>query len=464
MKPHRLVRAMMACAAITAGVIAPSGSVAQTLTDSLITAYQNSPILESQRAALRNIDERVALARSSMRPNINVGTSAQFQASRDTDWDVSDNYSATLGASLLLYDHGQTAAAIESAKAVVAANRGVLRNVEQSVLLNTVAAFMDVRRGVQSVTVAENNVQVLRQQVQATRDRFELGEVTRTDVSLSEARLASAQANLAAFRGQLAAAREAYRAVVGVAPGQLANPPAIPALPATLTEAEAIAVRTHPSLEAARFSQTAADFNLKRARAARGPSLTANSSLGINNTDGILGRNENAVATLSLNGNIPIYAGGQLSALVRQAEAALAQAKFDVQDTARAIRQNAAVSWSNLAVARASIVANKQQVRAARVAFEGVREEALLGARTTLDVLDLEQDLRDAEFQLASSLRDEYVAAYQLLSSMGLLSVDHLQLGIPTYDPDVNYNRVQNAPYSTVEGDILDQLRDRYSR
>ena len=149
---------------------------------------------------------------------------------------------------------------------------------------------------------------------------------------------------------------------------------------------------------------------------------------------------------------------------MRQSEALVARRKFDVQDTARTIRQNTAGAWANLAVARASIVANQEQVRSARIAFEGVQEEATLGARTTLDVLDLEQDLRDAQLQLASSQRDEYVAAYQLLSTMGLLTVKHLNLGIPTYDPEVYHNKVQNGPYSTVEGNILEKLRDRYSR
>ena len=457
-------RALSACAIIVLGLSCATGAGADTLTQTLIQTYQQSPVLESERARLRATDERVALARVSRRPTLDFSVSGDFGTSRDSDWELSDSYGVSLRSSLLLYDNGQSAAAIEAAKAVVASGRGQLRQVEAQVLLAAVAAYMDIRRDFQSVTVAQNNVAVLEQQVQATRDRFELGEVTRTDVSLSEARLAAAQANLAAFRGSLEASREGYRAVVGAPAGTLETPPPLPQLPATLAEAEAIAMRTHPTLEAARYAVTASEFDLARARAARGPSVSLNSSITYADNENFSGRDRDLSAGIGLTGSVPLYRGGQLSALVRQAEAQLAQARFDVQDIARTIRQNVAVAWSNLAVARATIAANREQVQAARVAFEGVREEATLGARTPLDVLDLEQELRDAEFQLASSLRDEYVGAYQLLSAMGLLNVQHLGLGIPTYDPDVNYVRVQNAPYSTVEGGILEQLRDRYSR
>ncbi|NNU81357.1 TolC family outer membrane protein [Halovulum dunhuangense] len=447
---------------LLAGLAGPVA--AQSLTETLVTTYQSSPVLESQRAALRGTDEGVAQARALRRPSIDLEASVGLDASRDNDWDLADSYTAGLSASLRLYDHGQSAAAIESAKANVASTRAVLRNVEQQVLLAAVAAFMDIRRDQQQVTTARNNVSVLESQVQATRDRFDLGEVTRTDVSLAEARLALAQANLAAVQGNLQSALERYQAVVGSPATSLQSPPPLPSLPASLAEAESIAMRSHPSLEAARFAQTAAEFDLVRARASRGPSVNLTGGLGISNTDNQLGQNEDIDLRLGLGANVPLYRGGQLSSVVRQAEAAVDRAKFDVQDTARTIRQNAAIAWSNIAVARATIVANREEVRAARIAFEGVSEEASLGARTTLDVLDLEQDLRNAEFRLAASQRDEYVAVYQLLSAMGLLSVDYLNLGIPTYEPDINYNRVQNAPYSTVEGSILDKLRDRYGR
>lgn len=451
------------------------GAEAQTLRETLIQTYQFSPQLEASRAQLRGVDEGVAIARSAKRPTL-TGTVAGNIASSDSK--ISDGFDVSFGntariqlsSSLLLLDYGQTRAAIESARADVSAQRQLLRDVEQQVLLDAVSAFMDVRRDLQNLEVAQNNVRVLAEQVRATRDRFELGEVTRTDVSLSEARLASARATEAAVRGSLAISREAYQAVVGVPSGTLQTPPALPELPASLADAEAISMREQPQLNAARFSVTAAEFDVKRARAARGPSVTANGNITVQDEGfDFLGDNtgpnsESFSVAAEIAGSVPLYRGGELSALVRQSEAVLAQQQANVQATARAIRQNVAVAWSNLAVFRATIAANREEIEAARVAFEGIREEAALGARTTLDVLDLEQDLRDAQFQLLSSQRDEYVAAYQLLQAMGLLTVEHLNLGIPTYDPDVNFNRVQNAPYSTVEGNILEQLRDRYSR
>lgn len=437
----------------------------ETLTDTLIVTYQDSPLLAAQRAILRSVDEQVALARAGKRPNVTASASADASASETNDWRVLETYALQLSASLTIYDYGQTKAAVNAAQAAVAANRATLRSVEQNILLQAVTAYVDVRRDVQSVIVAENNVQVLSEQVRATNDRFELGEVTRTDVSLAEARLASARANLAAFQGQLQVSREAFEAVVGRAPGNLAPTPPLPALPGSVAEAEAIAMAEQPALESARFLEQSAAFDLRRARAARGPSVTVDGNVSASSSESAFSDRSNTVsAGAGITGSIPLIQGGTLSALVRQAQAVLDQRRFEVQDTARTVRQDVATAFSNLRVARATIVANREEVRAARVAFEGVREEATLGARTTLDVLDLEQDLRDAEFTLASSLRDEYVAAYQLLAAMGLLSVEHLNLGIPTYDPDIYYSQVQNAPYSTVEGTILDKLRDRYAR
>lgn len=465
--------AVLCVAALAFGLGQPGQ--AETLTDTLIKTYQMSPQLEASRAQLRGIDEGVAQARSNRRPTLSATAEGNLSSndqkiSDGFDLEFGNTFSFQLSSTLLLYDHGQTRAAIESARAQVSAQRQLLRDVEQSVLLDAVAAYMDVRRDLQNLEVAQNNVRVLGEQVRATRDRFDLGEVTRTDVSLAEARLAAAQATEAAVQGSLAVSRENYQAVVGVPANNLRPPPRLPELPATLADAEAIAMREQPQLNAARFNVTAAEFDVTRARGARGPSITTGGNITIQDQgfdflgDAAGAASENFSVAGAITGSVPLYQGGELSSLVRQAEASLAQQRANVQSSARTIRQNVATAWSNLAVFRATIMANREEVRAARIAFEGVREEAQLGARTTLDVLDLEQDLRDAEFQLLSSQRDEYVAAYQLLQAMGLLTVEHLNLGIPTYDPDVNFNQVQNAPYSTVEGTILDQLRDRYSK
>ncbi len=457
-------------AAVAAGigiaVAVASGPRADTLTDTLIQTYQDSPILDAQRAALRTDDEGVAQARSARRPTLDASVSADASAEEEADWEVRDQLTAALRSTLLLYDHGATAAAIASAEAQVEAARAQLRGVEQQVLLRAVAAYVTVRRDIQAVSVSRNNTDVLQEQLRATRDRFELGEVTRTDVSLAEARLAEAQARLARAQGDLQASREEFTAVVGRPAQDLQSPPPLPPLADSLEAAQAIALRQHPDLAAARAREEAARFDVARARGRAGPRIDAEASINSTLTENPLAddRIANQQARVGITGTVPLYRGGEISSLIRQARAVLQQTRFQLQDTGRQIRQDVATAWSDLSVARATISANREQVRAARIAFDGVQEEAQLGARTTLDVLDIEQDLRDAELALADSLRDEYVAAYRLLAAMGLLNVDHLELGIAAYDPQLYYARVRGAPYSTVEGDILEQLRDRYGR
>ena len=450
-------------ALVTSLGFVPGGAFADTLSDVLVKAYQLSPTLETARAGLRSTDEGVAQARAAQRPTVSGSASANIAASDSNNWNLQDNYSLGLNSSLTIFDGGQNAFGVESARNLVSAGRNDLRSAEQGVLLDAVSAYMDVRRDMRFVSLAKNNVMVLSEQVRAARDRFEVGEVTRTDVSLAEARQAQANANLASSQGQLRASSETFRAVVGVAPNNLQPPPPLPNLPATLSQAEQIAVREHPALASARFTEIAAGYDVKRARAAQGPSATLSGGLSYSANTGRDGDSTTG-ANVGVSGSLPIYQGGRLSSLVRQAEANLARRKSEVQSTARSVRQNTATAWSNLDVARATIVAAKEEIRAAQVAFDGVREEATLGARTTLDVLDREQELRDAQFSLASAERDVYVAGFNLLSAMGLLNVEYLGLGVTPYDPDLNYQRVQNAPYSTKRGSTLDRIKGRYQR
>lgn len=456
MQNSRIKILPFAAAMITACSVA-TAALPDTLTDALISAYQSNPSLEISRASLRSLDEGVAQARAGLRPTLDVSGSGTLSASSSISG-TTDSYRAALDAALKLYDGGRTASAIAAAIARVEAGRAGLRDAEQSVLLDATAAFMDVRRDLEFVSLAQNNVRVITQQVRAARDRFEVGEVTRTDVSQAEARLAAARSNLAATEGALARSGRTYIAVVGKKPNDLRRPPAIPALPPTLDEAQAIAMREHPSLDAARARLTAAEHDVERARGAVRPSVSLTGSLA--HTEGSSSDNS---ASVTLKGSMPIFSGGRLSSLIRQAQQVRSQRKFEVQDTGRAIALATAIAWADLKVARASIRARRQQIEAAQIAFEGVGEEARLGARTTLDVLDAEQELLNARTDLASAQRDEFVAAFKLLSSMGLLSVKHLGLGIPVYDPSVNYQRVQHGPSGTFDGSVVDKIRSRWS-
>ncbi len=464
-------------------------SYADTLADTLVKAYQLSPALEAARAQQRATDEGVAQARAGKRPQVDISSTLRTGRAERSDFvgRLNDSLSRSrslnveLTASLNLYDGGRTRAAINAAKAQVSAGRAQLKNSEQNLFLNSVASYVDVRRDSRFVALGQNNVSVLRQQVRAARDRFELGEVTRTDVSLAEARLAQAQATLASFVGQLAVSKESFKAIVGVEPVNLQTPPPLPNLPATLDQAIAIAMRENPSMISARFQELVARYNLERADANRKSTLTAGANVGVETSDADVGpdsdgglgstnlnifNDENSTLSygLSLTASRQLYSGGALKSAVRQATNTLAQQKFLLQDTARQVQQNVASAWAGLEIAQASIRANREQVAAAQITFDGVREEARLGARTTLDVLDREQELRDAQVQLASSIRDEYVRAYELLATMGLLTIEHLNLGIEAYDPDVYYKAVERGPAITPRGAKLDKLLQKYGR
>ena len=442
-------------AAVAVACFAGAGQ-AQTLADSMIGAYRTSGLLEQNRALLRAADEDVAQAVSGLRPVIDYIASARYQ-----DSEFGDDTSSDIGlvASLLVYDFGRTRLAIDLQKETVLALREGLRSVEQQVLLRGVAAFLNVRRQIAFVQLRENNVRVIGEQLRAARDRFEVGEVTRTDVSIAEARLASAQSSLAAEQGALVQARAEYLAVVGSPATSLSAPPPPPSLPATQDEARRVALTRHPDLLEAQREVTAAEIAIEVARASLRPSITANANLGYDD-DG------DDSTTLSLDLRGPIYQGGRLSSEIRESQARRDATRGNLYSVGQRIELDVSSTWADLAVARARVQASEQEVRAADLALRGAEEELEVGSRTTLDVLDLEQDLLDAQTDQVSNQIDRILSVYTVLSSMGLLTVDYLQLGIPTYDPAAYYNAVRNAPttYVSPQGDRLDRVLRRLNR
>ena len=465
---YRGLARLLIASALVAGWMVPAS--AETLTDALIKAYQTSPLIDSNRASLRGLDENIAQARAGRRPQVSgVG---QAQVETDVSEFPFDNlYSAGLQASLLLFDNGQSKAALESARYRVAAGRASLVNVEQEVLFAAVTAYMDVIQAIEFVRIAENDVRVLGEQVDATNNRFEVGEVTRTDVSQTEARLAASRGTLVDARGNLEVARQAYLAAVGTLPGELQQPPDIPQLPASIPEAEQIGIRQSPAIVAARFNERAAVADFDRARAATGLSVEATATFQYQGQrsappSGVGGRSYEDGFDLQgqFGASIPLYTGGRNSSLIRQAQQVLDQRKFELQDAARQVVEQVNNAWTQLQVAQALIVANREQVVAAQIAFDGVSEEARLGARSTLDVLDADQERLQAEAEVVRSMRDEYVAAYAVLRAMGLLTVEHLNLGIETYNPDVYFSQVQRAPVGGYDTSAVDRIRARWER
>jgi outer membrane protein len=450
----KTARNLVLTASLIVGAVLPVR--AETLADALIAAYRNSNLLEQNEAILRAADEDVAQAVASLRPVVAFIADGQYGYSQtllDSGISVSNdglfaNYSVT--AQMTLFDFGRTQLAIEAAKEIVLATREALIAIEQQVLLAAVSAFVDVRLQQEIVSLRENNVRVITEQLRAAQDRFEVGEITRTDVAQAEARLAEARANLVVAQGDLAIARENYRAATGNYPGVLSAPPAPPRTAATLDAARSVALRTHPSIRQAQREVQAAELNVARARANMKPTIAAQAQLSVDHDN----LQENGVG---INFNQTIYSGGALSSALRQAMANRDASFAGLKQRGVEVAETVGIVWSNLDVADASIAATEQQISAAQIAFDGVREEASLGARTTLDVLDAEQDLLDARASRLSAVAQRYIGIYQLLASMGLLTVDHLALGIPTYDPAAYYNAVRRAPTS-IQGKKLDRI------
>lgn len=446
------VRARLtALAAAAALALAPAAAVADTLADALSLAYKNSNLLDQNRALLRATDEDVAQAVAAMRPVINFAVTSTFAARYPSPQTLTSAASLTLD--ITLFDFGANQLALDAAKETVLATREALKLIEQNVLLAAVEAYMTVIRANQFVALRQNNVRVITQELRAARDRFEVGEVTRTDVSIAESRLAAARAALAAAQGDLHVAREAYKAAVGTYPGRLGAPARPPVTARSLDGAKAIAVRGHPAIIQARHAVAAAELNIERALAAMKPRVTGRIA---GQVDG-LGPMMNSVGVAL---TAPIYAGGRLSSAYRKAVALRDAERANLLQTTLIVGQNVGNAWARLAVARASVEATQRQVRAAQVAYRGVSEEARLGARTTLDVLDAEQELLDARSAAISAQTDQYIAIYALLASMGLLTVEHLGLGIVTYDPAAYYEAVEDAPLRKVspQGERLDRI------
>ena len=436
-----------------------AGSLQQTLVD----AYNNKGLLTQNRSLLRAADEDVALAASALKPVLSWTSSLQRQfgyrntAPLNTTSGISTN-SANLDvtAALTIYDGGQNKLAIDAAKEAVLSTRQSLILVEQQVLFSAIEAFVKVRRDIEIVGLRENNMRVIKEELRAAQDRFDVGEITKTDVAFAEARLAASTSALAAAQANLVQAKESYKQAVGKVPGKLSAPKKAPNLPGKASDVKAKALRAHPELIALQHDIKQAELNVLRAEAGTGMTVKLSGSLGYSDSEGDNFSNSNSFG-VSATG--PIYSGGRLSALVRQAKARRDAQRAGLYVTKAKIEQQAGSAFALLQMARASRAATDEQIRAAVVAFEGVREEAAVGARTTLDVLNAEQELLDAKADRVTSLTDEVIAGYRVLMSMGQLTADSLNLPVQKFDPAEYYNLMKSAPTKrSVQGSKLDRV------
>ncbi len=430
---------------------------AQTLADTMVDAYRHSALLDQNRAVLRAADEDAAAALAQLRPVVQWVAEHTYNYSSGLDTRTT---SIALQAQITLYDWGRNAFAIDIAKESVLATRAALVGVEQDVLLTSVSAYLDVRSAIEQVDLQSNSVRVIGQEQQAATDRFEVGEITQTDVAQADAALASARASLSTAEGDLEIAREAYHTSTGKYPVKLAPPPPLPKLPANLAAARDIAQRTHPLITQAQRQATAAELGVGAAGAERNPELTGTMGVGRqrSNANSLLRNEYDTVGTASIELSQTIYSGGRLPAAHRKAMAERDSARAALLNTARQVNAAVANAWASIDVARAQIRSIDEQIVAAQKAYDGVREEATLGARTTLDVLDAEQSLLEARANKITAESNLQLAHYQLLSAMGLLTVENLKLGIPTYDPSAYYNAVQDAPFTSRQGKSLDRV------
>ncbi|MEI6098647.1 MAG: TolC family outer membrane protein [Alphaproteobacteria bacterium] len=457
--------------------VTPLAAGAETIADALSSAYRNSQLLEKNQAVLRAADEDVAQAVGELLPVLSweatIGVQGTYSPGARSDFlgnsiphqsDFAGSDTLSLIASMPLFDFGRGQLNIELKAALVNAARYSLISVEQEVLFDAAAAYVDVWLQIQLVAAQEANVRLLTQDLRAANDRFDVGEITRTDVALTEAQLASANAALAAAQGNLNVARENYKAKVGHYPNKLKPLPKPPKTADTLAGAQAIAVKSHPAILQAQYLAKAADIAVAAARAEMLPNVNGEASVsqtfaGDNGGELFSGGTSSVISErLGLTMRQTLYAGGRLSSRLRQQIALSQQAHADLLQTVINVKEAAGKAWSNIQVARASMVAGDEQVRAAQAALDGVRQEAQLGSRTVLDVLNAEQDLLNARSQRLQSEADLYLGRLQLLSSMGLLTVDHLNLGIPTFDPDAYLNAVKTAPATTARGEKLDRI------
>jgi TolC family type I secretion outer membrane protein len=427
----------------------PKPATAQSLDEALAMTYVNNPTLEAARARLRATDELVPQALSNYRPtlSINGDLGAEWENSNTFSSDVKESETtaprgARLNLSQPLYRGGRTVAETKQAENLVEAERARLTAVEQDVLLRAVTAYVDVVRDQAVVELTKNNEAVLERHLKATQDRFSVGEVTRTDVSQAESRLARATAQRIQAEGNLISSRARYRELVGEMPGTLTEP-AVPAnLPAgeeeTISESE-----NNPNIAAAQFALQAARDGTDLVFGELLPRLSLEGEVGTQYDAAFKGQ-EGDRASITARLTIPLYQAGGVESRVREAKQRAAQRRQEVDQQRRNAVQSATSSWQALETSRAQIESFKAEVKAAETALDGVEQEQQVGSRTVLDVLDAQQELFVAQVNLVRSRRDEIESAYRVLNAVGRLTAQVLELPVQQYDVSKHYNEVRD--------------------
>ena len=465
----RTVRVATLAACAAGGGLFPSAVAAETIESALVKAYQNNPQLNAQRASVRSIDEGVPQALSGYRPRVAItgtlgeqfidatsktvgvmvppGTNQAIQTATYTGLsNTTTPWSYGVTAQQTLFNGFQTANRTRSAESQVSSAREGLRVIEQTILLTAATTYMDVLRDTASLEVQRSNVRVLEETLKQTRDRFEVGEVTRTDVAQAEAQLAAGQSAMLAAESTLVTSKANYRQVIGVEPTNLTpGSPVDRFSPHALPAAVEQGLVENPNVTAAMYGIDVAFLQVKINEGALYPSLTAQATVqqGAFIQNSVTPRFWTAAATGTL--TVPVYQGGQEYSLIRQSKETLAQQRLNLELVRTQTRQQVVQAWGQNEAAKAQVKAANSQVYSSEVALNGVREEARVGQRTTLDVLNAQQALVNARIALVTAQHDRVVASYSVLAAAGRLSPQVLHLPTTLYDPGVHYQQVRDA-------------------
>jgi outer membrane protein len=441
--------------------IGPTPAIADTIEAALVRAYQNNPQLNAQRAQVRSTDENVPQALSGYRPKVALTASAGYQYTdtlttsggtptqlvRTDIHGTNPPRSVGLTVTQNLYNGQQTANRTRAAESQVSGAREALRVLEQTVLLNAATIYMDFLRDSAVLEVQKSNVRVLEQTLKQTRDRFNVGEVTRTDVAQSEAQLAAGKTQELTAEANLTTTRSNFRRIIGNEPVNLApGSPVDRFLPVNLPGAIELSLIENPNVTAAMYG---VDVNFLTVKINEGALLpTVNFQASVQQAyeqQMTVQRAFGASAVAQL--NVPIYQGGGEYSLIRQSKENLAQQRLTLETTRDQTRANTVTAWGQLEAGKAQVKSAQAQVTASEVALNGVREEAKAGQRTTLDVLNAQQALVNARVALVTAQHDRVVASYAVLNSVGRLSPQVLNLPTQTYDPSVHYQQVRDSWY-----------------
>lgn len=450
---RRLCRAplLITCAAAS---LAASAASAETLREALIAAYETNPDLAAARAGQKAVDEGVPIAKASGRPNSDIqSTYTENVIISATAFSQSRSLSNVGSLTVPIYQGGGVKNAVRAAETRVDAGRANLRGAESSVFSAVVGAYMDVIRDEAIVGLNQSQVAVLQVNLEATKDRFEIGDLTRTDVAQSEARLAGALSQLEGARANLIGSKEAYIRRVGRAPENLDAPPPLPNLPESPTKALEIALDNNPDIIASKETSEAARFDRKAAEAARLPTVGAFSQSNYVSALGSLSasaQNFRSNATFDSSAGIrftiPIYQGGRPAARIRQTQAQLGQALEQEIATERNVIAQTRAAYASWRASLEVIASSERAVAANELSLEGVRAENSVGNRTILDILNAEQELLNSKVNLVTARRNAYVAGFSLLAAMGRAEARDLGLdGGSLYDPAEYYERIDNS-------------------